>query len=717
MKNKKLRIALGSAAGAVVLVIAIVLITGLVKSSQVKTLINQQNYVASKLIELGDYEIGLQLAAETDQKQSNAVSRQLIVLASGFQAEFEEAVAWAESYLAEGSDPVIVETKNLIADQIEAQTAGQPTTSGWGSYEVQMYLTDETRVELLAILLRVQEGINVKKSGANIQAMIEMLSASGGGSSAAMQTISADKSLLAQKIQTVLKLEQNDYEGAYELAEDMFAKDDSFSIRALLANLAATGAIGTENRSEAVDKLYTQRNELYTQLGELQSALNQADSEKKQTRIEQQIAETEAKIDEIDLEISSEPVKRAINFIELKTPVADKKTDAYNMELAYLNYLAGNESKAQQLLVGMMTDTEAGTEPVSILASDLSQTYQENNSSDKSTKLRRLWERVSEILYLIESDRTTRDTSFYEFVLNMLEQLYNGLIIRDIDTSDFPTVRVTVNIASETDRKLKKDDFSVEDMDAQIKKLTLLDMEKVENNDELSVMLVVDRSGSMDGLSMTNTKSAVVNFIRSVDETVDLGLVAFDSGAELLTPLGSSRTELLADVNSLYASGGTSIYSGLKVAGDALTGRGGRKVIILLSDGVDGSGNMIDTVLEELRLKNIYVYTIGITGADSQYLSYIADYCGGKFLRADDSSLLSEIYSSIGEYMANDYVLEFVATQDLEDFSRYLRITTDTLNATSNSEYDVGVSADEIADEALLTPLYDCFRQIGGSAS
>lgn len=713
MKNKKLLIVVTAVLLVAVSVFAIV---GLVRSSRIKTFMAEQNYVASKLIELGDYDVGFELAAQTEQQKSNAVSRQLIVLSAGFDAEYEEAISYAEYYLADSADPIISEVKRLMESELENMPETVQST-GWNSTYTEYTLSDDMRVELMSVLIRVQDSINVKKSGANIQAMIELLSSSGSQSTAAVQTLSSDNSLLSKKIRTVLKLEQNDNEGAYELAKELFEADDSFANRALIANLVASG-VGDTNLSDdkTLTKLDSQRTELYTKLGELESELYVTDNEKKKTRLEQQISEVEAKIDEVDNEIAAEPVKRAINFIEQKTSVSDKNSDAYGIELAYLNYLAGNESDARQLLVGVFANETDDPEPVSVMASDISKVYQ-NGGSGRDIQMTRLWERICNVLNLLESNKTVRDTNFYEFLKNTLEQLYNSLVIRDIDASEFPTVRVTLNVADNTDTELKKDDFSIDDMDVRIKKLKLVNPEKSDERDELSIILAIDRSGSMEGDSMTNTKKAVLDFIRSIDDEIDVGLVSFDNSAEVLTPVGGERINLTSNVQSLYASGGTSIYSGLKAAGDELTGRTGRKVIILLSDGYDGSGNMIDTVLEELRLKNIYVYTIGITGADDEYLSYIANYCGGKFLRADDSSLLSEIYASIGEYMANDYILEFEATEDLDNFKRHLRVTTDALSSTTYSEYNVGVSAEEIADEEQLTPLYGCFRQLGGSAS
>ncbi|MCD7842994.1 MAG: hypothetical protein LUG56_11050, partial [Lachnospiraceae bacterium] len=109
------------------------------------------------------------------------------------------------------------------------------------------------------------------------------------------------------------------------------------------------------------------------------------------------------------------------------------------------------------------------------------------------------------------------------------------------------------------------------------------------------------------------------------------------------------------------------------------------------------------------------VYTIGFGGADTEYLSYIASQCGGKFIEASSSELLAEIYASIGQYIQNDYIFEFTAVTDTENFSRILRVEADISDAYAEREYTVGVALEDILSEDEQTPLADYFKQIGGS--
>lgn len=230
-------------------------------------------------------------------------------------------------------------------------------------------------------------------------------------------------------------------------------------------------------------------------------------------------------------------------------------------------------------------------------------------------------------------------------------------------------------------------------------------------------MLVIDRSGSMNGTPLDDTKAAVTSFIKSMDNNTKLGLAAFESRADLLSELGEPRMNILLALDSVSATGGTSIRSGLEVAGEELASvRDGRKIIILLSDGADGDATGIDATLEWLNTQGIIVYTIGFGGADSAYLSKIAESCGGKYLSADSSKVLSEIYSDIGRSMTNDYILEFEAVTDVDNYSRELKVYSKKIGSEVTSEYHVGVKYDDIIAEDGQPPLFDAFRQIGGSA-
>ena len=709
-------------------VIAAVLLTGiitvLVNRARVTTLVNQQNYVASKLIEMGSYEDGRQLALNSEQTRSNDTSRTLIVLAAGFSEAYADGIRTADAYLADGNIPLLSETKTVL-ESVLSSNGGIMTDadSGYMSGTVTIPLDDASRDALLSILLKVQNGIKVRKTSAAVQAMQEMLS-TGSIQTVAQESLEKDNSLLSHKVQTLSAIERGEYSTAFTHAEALFRADSSFENRAMLANLVATGNVPMDGDAQAVEAQQQELQALYQQLDRAYNdyyiMLDTAYDEMKQQQMYDEILKIEDEIRSVNAAATREVVKRAINFIETGTPLTQKSSSAFAVELAYLYHSAGNDDRATDLLTGKLIGIEESNanDAVTMALSDIVSHYRSSSGgAGRADERRVIWNRVQNILGIQEDDYDYSNETFFDFVESVLNRIYKSLVIRSIDASDFPTVRVTVNAATDEGGNLKKGDFALTDMQTKIGGIRLVDASELEIASDMSVMLVVDRSGSMDGEPMEHTKAAVMNFVKNTDPATALGFVTFESTAELVTPLGASRTQLLSAVDALYTTGGTNIKDGLAVAGDALTGALGRRIIILISDGSDGSPDGIDAVLDTLRAQNICVYTIAFGGADTQYLSYIADATGGKFLQSDSSAGLEEIYSEIGEYMVNDYILEFDAKTALEDFSRDLSVEIPGAHAIAESVYNVGVPYRNILDENSMTPDYSPYRQIGGSAS
>ena len=132
--------------------------------------------------------------------------------------------------------------------------------------------------------------------------------------------------------------------------------------------------------------------------------------------------------------------------------------------------------------------------------------------------------------------------------------------------------------------------------------------------------LVLDRSGSMEGNKLTESKNALRNCIFQMEDNVSLSFVTFESTALLECGLTDSRYLVMGLVEDVQTTGGTNIAEGLSCALDSLRGANGTKVVVLLSDGVDGDESrlIIDSILAEAAAEHIAVYTIGLEGCDEE---------------------------------------------------------------------------------------------------
>ena len=137
-----------------------------------------------------------------------------------------------------------------------------------------------------------------------------------------------------------------------------------------------------------------------------------------------------------------------------------------------------------------------------------------------------------------------------------------------------------------------------------------------------TVVVVVDRSGSMSGRRLDAAKSALLNLIDRLDPKDRLGVVTFDDSAQVVLPAmpletcGKGHAKMV--VAHIETGGSTDLSSGylrgIQEARRVATETGA--TIVLLSDGQANAGIVDPTQLLNLardaRSKNITTSTIGI---------------------------------------------------------------------------------------------------------
>jgi cysteine-rich repeat protein len=103
----------------------------------------------------------------------------------------------------------------------------------------------------------------------------------------------------------------------------------------------------------------------------------------------------------------------------------------------------------------------------------------------------------------------------------------------------------------------------------------------------LDIMLVIDKSGSMNGERLTNAKSASKTFVSLLNSTKDRsGLASFNQNAVLNIGLTSDKALVSGTIDALTAGGNTNIGDGIKTGKTELLTHGGNNTfIVLLSDG------------------------------------------------------------------------------------------------------------------------------------
>lgn len=132
--------------------------------------------------------------------------------------------------------------------------------------------------------------------------------------------------------------------------------------------------------------------------------------------------------------------------------------------------------------------------------------------------------------------------------------------------------------------------------------------------------IIFDGSGSMEGEKLEIAKKAFVQFIKSIPDNANIGLVSFDaSGFYERAPLGSSKKDIIEKVKLIKAGGNTPLGGCIQIAHEKLGIQAKKQLgygeynLIILTDGQATDGTLIDTavgmVLDETP---IVIHTIGL---------------------------------------------------------------------------------------------------------
>ena len=159
---------------------------------------------------------------------------------------------------------------------------------------------------------------------------------------------------------------------------------------------------------------------------------------------------------------------------------------------------------------------------------------------------------------------------------------------------------------------------------------------------QLALVMVVDRSGSMQGMKLETTREAIRHLASVLPADAELGVIAFDTEPTVLVPLTTDPQLIASGLDRLEAGGGTNFYSGL-VAGGELVATSSATVrhVIFLSDG-EAPSQGVEDAARAIRDSGATVSTVGIPEADQQLLDRIAQVGGGRALSLPDVAALSQ---------------------------------------------------------------------------
>ena len=243
-----------------------------------------------------------------------------------------------------------------------------------------------------------------------------------------------------------------------------------------------------------------------------------------------------------------------------------------------------------------------------------------------------------------------------------------------IDVSDMVTVLCTV-----TDKNsffvthLGKEDFHLKE-DGKTQRIAQVSQE---TSLPLTLAILIDTSMSVEPV-LSLEKQTAKQFLESVLREQDLAMVmSFDRNPSIATDLTADMKQLEKAIDSVSIGQGTSLHDAVfRVCAEKLITQGGRKAVILISDGDDTTSQMkFANAIDSVHRADAIVYAIsnriskeGSLG-NERILKQYAESTGGRAFLSANLQDIKKAFDAIQQELRGQYSLSYDSSNTAQDGS------------------------------------------------
>jgi len=286
--------------------------------------------------------------------------------------------------------------------------------------------------------------------------------------------------------------------------------------------------------------------------------------------------------------------------------------------------------------------------------------------------------------------------------------------ITQVDTSAFPTVKVYISVTDSAGEPAPVDTGRIQ-LFENGKPITPTDVSGIGDSAPLTTMLVMDISGSMAyGQKLESAKAAAIAYVNQMRPTDEAGLISFDTEITYVQPTTTDHEALKSAINGLATGSDTAMYDAVYEAIDLLQNIGGRKAIIVLTDGMDNrSTHTADELVERIGPAGLSISTIGLgdpskktadfAGIDEPALRNLAEQAGGTYGYANDPEALRKLYEQYGRALKSEYMITYTSPAALRDGvnrSLSVKLSESLPSVPGESSFNPGGLVPEVAASA-----------------
>jgi Ca-activated chloride channel family protein len=170
------------------------------------------------------------------------------------------------------------------------------------------------------------------------------------------------------------------------------------------------------------------------------------------------------------------------------------------------------------------------------------------------------------------------------------------------------------------------------------------------------MVIVLDRSGSMNGRKINDARQAVLNLLSSLSANDRFALITYSDGIQLVSGLqrvtAKYRQQLEALINGVTAGGATNLGAGLESGINVILSAAGTDnaaKLILISDGLANRGIIdparLGTMAAVAVQKEFAISTVGVgNDFNEQLMTAIADRGAGNYYYLENPTAFAEIF-------------------------------------------------------------------------
>lgn len=258
------------------------------------------------------------------------------------------------------------------------------------------------------------------------------------------------------------------------------------------------------------------------------------------------------------------------------------------------------------------------------------------------------------------------------------------LVANDEATYDLQQLYVTAVAAGRRVLNLNSADFEIEDAG---RRETIVTFER--GDVPFTAAILLDASASMKGTKLTAAVAGARAFAAAMTPLDEAKLMAFSDRLLAESPFVGPGDELVREVAGVEAQGGTALNDQLYVALKSIEVRQGRRVVVILSDGLDSHSVLtIDDVLPQVWRSRALIYWVRLgpgsgTAADRdpgtqhtpwrdgkahlrqiEGLEEAAERSGGRVVPVAGPDEIGVAFTDILAELREQYVLSYYPTVD-----------------------------------------------------